>query len=454
MAIASTNPATGAVLNTYEELSDVELERRLVLAERAFSDWRQTTFVERARLMKQLAVELSTRAEDLAGLITAEIGRPITPSTAEIEKCAWVCEYYADQADHILAEEVVATDATRSYVRFDPMGVILAVMPWNFPFWQVMRFAAPALMAGNVAVLKHASNVPQCALAIEAMFLAAGFPKGVFQTLLVGVSRVEKLVQDDRIVAATLTGSEFAGTRLAMHCGAEIKPVVLELGGSDPYIVLADADITQAAAIAVHARLQNAGQSCIAGKRFIVEQSVVEEFSAALVKNFQTIKVGDPTLAETEMGPMASEKLRAEVARQVDESVDQGAVLLTGGSIPEGPGYFYPPTLLRHVKLDMPVCNQEVFGPAAPIIEVKDIDEAIRVANSSRFGLGASVWTCDAEKIERCARELQAGAVFFNGMVKSDPRLPFGGTKKSGLGRELGSYGMKEFVHIKTVWVK
>ncbi len=454
MPIMSRNPATGEVLQTFAELTAEERESKLARGQHAFESWRKTTFAERSALMLKLAEKLREQKDALAEHITLEMGKPITAAQAEVEKCAWVCEFYAAQAESYLKEEMIQTDASRSFIRFDPLGIILAVMPWNFPFWQVMRFVAPALMAGNVGVLKHASNVPRCAMAIERVILDAGFPEGVFQTLLIGSADVEAVIVDARVKAVTLTGSEYAGSQVASVAGREIKKTVLELGGSDPFLVFADADIEATANAAASGRLLNAGQSCIAAKRFIVIERVAEQFVDALKKAFEKTVMGDPMNPATTMGPLATESILKDVETQVQRSVELGAQIVTGGKRRNGAGLFYEPTILTNVKPGMPAYHEELFGPAASVIVVKDSDEAIQVANDSKFGLGSSVWTKDEATIERCTRELEAGSVFVNGTVKSDPRLPFGGIKASGYGRELSREGIREFVNVKTVWVK
>lgn len=450
MAIQSLNPATGEILKQFEELTDEEVRQKIELAAKVFETWKKTSFAERAKLLKKLAVDLRAEKTNLGRLITLEMGRPITPAMAEIEKCAWACEYYAQEGERLLQPEIIPTEAEESGVRFDPLGVVLAVMPWNFPFWQVIRFAAPAVMAGNVALLKHASNVPQCALALEELFVSAGFPVGVFQTLLIAGARVESVVTDPRVAAATLTGSEYAGTQLGAACGREIKPVVLELGGSDPFIVLSDADVELAAQTAVLARFQNAGQSCIAAKRFIVVQEVAEQFIDRLTAAVKTLKVGDPGLPETEMGPLCSAQAVEEMEQVIEQAQKLGAQVVFGGQHRPGAGFFFEPTVLTQVTKNMFVWNQEVFGPILPVMVVKNETEAIQMANDSRFGLAASVWTKDMAQARQLILQLEVGAVFVNSMVKSDPRLPFGGTKKSGLGRELGEYGIKSFTNAKT----
>lgn len=454
MPIQSLNPATGEVVKQFTELTEVELEQKIELAARTFETWKLTSFVERAELLKKIGVDLRTRKEELGKIITLEMGRPITMAMAEVEKCAWVCDYYAEEGEKLLVPELIATDATESGVRFDPLGVVLAVMPWNFPFWQVMRFAAPALMAGNVGLLKHASSVPQCAFALEELFVRVGFPRGCFQTLLVGIPAVETIVSDSRVAAATLTGSEKAGISLGQICGREIKPVVLELGGSDPYIVLADADVRAAADLTMTARFQNAGQSCISAKRFIVVREVAEQFTERVKEVTQALVVGDPMNPGTQMGPLFSEQGLKDIQQQLQVSVAMGAQVVVGGNRKAGVGFFFEATVVIGVTPDMPVWKEETFGPVLPILIVENEEEAIQAANRSRFGLGAVLWTQDLDKARSIIPRLEAGAVFVNGMVKSDPRLPFGGIKKSGLGRELGEYGIKSFVNVKTFWIK
>ncbi|MBI2426474.1 MAG: NAD-dependent succinate-semialdehyde dehydrogenase [Candidatus Kerfeldbacteria bacterium] len=451
--IVSKNPATEEVIATFKEDSDKEVQAKLALAEKAFEIVRPMPFEERAKRMYQAAALLRERSQKYGELMTKEMGKPIAASIAEVEKCAWVCEYYAERAKEILQDETIETDAQKSYVRFDPLGVVLAVMPWNFPFWQVIRFAAPALMAGNVGILKHASNVPQSALALQEVFLDAGFPNGAFQAFLVGSHKVESIIQDHRVKAVTLTGSEYAGSQVAMTAGREIKKTVLELGGSDPFIVLADADLPYACEIGANARLQNAGQSCIAAKRFIIVKERYEEFIERYKEKYERFIVDDPMDTSTNVGPLATEQVLKDVMQQVDESVKKGARVVVGGKRKEGKGYFYEPTILADVQKGMPVYDDEVFGPVAAIIKAKDEEDAIRIANDTSFGLGSSLWTENTKHAEEIASHIEAGNVFINGMVKSDPRLPFGGMKRSGYGRELSHYGMKEFVNIKTVWI-
>ena len=453
MAIASVNPATGVTLQTFAEADAAQIEQALALAERTFPSWRKVDFAERAAKLRRAAEILDEDKRRFGETMTLEMGKPIGAAIAEVEKCASVCRYYAEHGAGFLAPEEVATDAGRSYVRFDPLGCVLAVMPWNFPFWQVLRFAAPTVMAGNVGLLKHASNVPQSALAIAEVFARAGFPPGVFQTLLIGSSAVERLIADPRIAAVTLTGSEGAGVSVGRAAGAGIKKAVLELGGSDPFIVLPSADLVKAAATAVKARTINNGQSCIAAKRFIVHEEVYERFTVLFLAGMAALVVGDPMDPATEIGPLATAAIRDELADQVERSVAAGARVLLGGRKLDGPGNFYPPTVLADPVPGSPAYDDELFGPVATLFKVRDLDEAIAVANHKFFGLGASAWTNDRAEQERLAVELEAGSVFVNAMVKSDPRLPFGGIKRSGFGRELAQHGIREFVNVKTVWV-
>jgi succinate-semialdehyde dehydrogenase / glutarate-semialdehyde dehydrogenase len=453
MNIQSVNPATGEVLETLEPTSPAQIDTILARAHAAFTEWRGEPFARRSALMRAAARELRARKDEYALTMTREMGKPIVQSEAEVEKCAGTCDYYAEHAEAFLAEQTRETDASRSYVRFDPLGVVLAVMPWNFPFWQVFRFAAPGLMAGNAGVLKHASNVPRCALAIEEVFRRAGFPEGLFRTVLVDSGAVKGLIADPRIVAVTLTGSERAGRAVAEQAGHEIKKTVLELGGSDPFIVLADADLDVAARAAADGRLINSGQSCIAAKRFIVVEPVADRFLERFKSELAARRMGDPTARETQVGPQARVDLRDELHHQVEESVKRGARRLLGGEIPPGKGAFYPPTLLAAVDRGMPAFDEETFGPVAAVIRAKDEADAVRLANDSSFGLGAAIWTNDRARAERLAAHVEAGAVFVNGVVKSDPRLPFGGIKRSGYGRELSEYGIREFVNVKSVWI-
>jgi succinate-semialdehyde dehydrogenase / glutarate-semialdehyde dehydrogenase len=455
MAIATINPATGETLKTFTSLTDAEVETKLALAQSTFELYRQTTFAQRSQWLNQTAEILEQDTLTFAKIMTTEMGKTLQSAIAEAEKCAKVCRFYADKAPKFLADVAIESDASQSYVAYQPLGTILAVMPWNFPFWQVFRFAAPALMAGNVGLLKHASNVPQCALAIESIISQAGFPPGAFQTLLIGASQVKSIVEDDRIKAATLTGSEPAGAALASVAGQKIKKVVLELGGSDPFIVMDSADIEEAVSTAVTARMLNNGQSCIAAKRFIVAESIGDRFQEQLLKRFQALTIGDPLQPDTDLGPLATESIRSELDQQVKAAVEQGAKILTGGEpITDRPGNYYPPTILTDIPLDSATAQEEFFGPVALLFRVQNLDEAIALANHIPFGLGASAWTNNPEECQRLVTEIEAGAVFINGMVKSDPRLPFGGIKRSGYGRELSSQGIHEFVNIKTVWIK
>jgi succinate-semialdehyde dehydrogenase / glutarate-semialdehyde dehydrogenase len=453
MSLQSVNPATGEVLETFTAVSGRELEGIIAQSHAAFLEWRTVPFKVRAERMRQAAQILRRRRAEFARTMTLEMGKPITQGEAEVDKCAWACDYYADSAEGFLAVQPRETDAKKSYVRFEPLGIVLAVMPWNFPFWQVFRFAAPALMAGNAGVLKHASNVPRCAVQIEEVFREAGFPRGLFSTALIESSAVAGLIDDPRIVAVTLTGSELAGSKVAERAGRAIKKTVLELGGSDPFIVLEDADLNVAANVAADARLVNSGQSCIAAKRFIVVEAVAEKFIPKFVDELRSRRMGDPLDRATQIGPQARIELRDELHRQVEESIKRGAQRLLGGEIPRGKGAFYPATLLVGVDKGMPAFDEETFGPVAAVIRAKDEADAVRLANDSRFGLGAALWTRDHTRAERLAAQIEAGAVFVNGLVKSDPRLPFGGIKKSGYGRELSEYGIREFVNIKSVWM-
>jgi len=453
MAIVSVNPATNRTVRTYDELTPDEVAGAIAASHEAWLKWRAVPFASRAPLMKRAAGILRERKDELARLMTTEMGKPLKQGVAEAEKCAWVCDYYADNAESQLADQVVETNASRSYVAFQPIGVVLAVMPWNFPLWQVFRFAAPALMAGNVGVLKHASNVPGCALAIEEIFRQAGFPEGAFRTLLIGSKQVESVIKHPLVSAVTLTGSTPAGKAVASQAGSVLKKTVLELGGSDPYIVLEDADLEQAAKTCVNSRLINNGESCIAAKRFIVVDSVLAEFTDRFVALMKAKKVGDPLADGTDVGPMARNDLRDDLHAQVVASVQRGATLLLGGEIPDGDGAFYPPTVLADVGPGMPVYDEETFGPVAAIIRAEDEGDAVRIANDTIFGLGSAVFTRDLARGDRVARQLAAGSAFVNSAVASDPRLPFGGIKQSGYGRELGSFGIKEFVNVKTVYV-
>jgi succinate-semialdehyde dehydrogenase/glutarate-semialdehyde dehydrogenase len=453
MAIATINPATGEVVKTFPPLSEAEIENKLQQAVRVFRDERTTPFAVRAKRMIKAAEILERDKEKFGRLMTLEMGKTLKSAVAEAVKCATGCRYYAENAERFLADEVVKTGAKKSFIRYLPIGPILAVMPWNFPFWQVFRFAAPALMAGNVGLLKHASNVPQCALAIEGIFLEAGFPEGAFQTLLIGSGQVDALLNDPRVVAATLTGSEQAGIQVGIGAAKRIKKVVLELGGSDPFIVMPSADLDAAVATAVQARVQNNGQSCIAAKRFIVAEPIADEFERKFMAKMESLQVGDPFDEKTELGPLASADAVKDLDANVQKTLKAGAKLLTGGHPLRRPGNYYAPTVLTNVPKNSPAYGEELFGPVASVFRVKDQDEAIRLANDVRFGLGASAWTNDEKERERFINELEAGMVFINKMVASDPRIPFGGVKASGHGRELGVHGIREFVNAKTVWI-
>lgn len=453
MTFASINPATGERLADYPLWGEHELEQALAQTAAAAPDWQCSTCARRAEPMRRAAALLRGDHDRYALLIAMEMGKPIAEARAEVGKCAWACEFFAEHAERFLQAEAVATEARRSYVAYDPLGTVLAVMPWNFPFWQVFRCAVPALMGGNSVLLKHASNVPQCAEAIEQVFLEAGFPAGVFRWLRISSEQAESAIADPRIHAVTLTGSEQAGRRVASLAGASLKKTVLELGGSDPFVVLADADLEQAAAAAVTARFQNNGQSCIAAKRFVLVETIADEFVALFKEKVAALRIGDPLREETQLGPMARADLRPQLHRQVTESIGLGAAVLRGCEPIDGRGYFYRPSILDRVRPGMPVFDEEVFGPVAALIRVRDEAAALAVANRHRYGLGASVWTHDAARGESFARHLHAGAVTVNALVHSDPRLPFGGVKHSGYGRELGQAGIREFVNIKSVWV-
>jgi succinate-semialdehyde dehydrogenase/glutarate-semialdehyde dehydrogenase len=454
MVMVALNPADGSLIRTYEETPDIEVEAHVALAHLAHLDWKKTPFSHRSELMHRVARILRERSREFGELMTLEMGKPIAGAVAEAEKCAWVCEYYANGAEAFLADQEVETDAGRSFVTFQPIGVVLAVMPWNFPFWQVFRFAAPNLMAGNAGLLKHASNVPGCALAIQEIFEEAGFPGGLFRSLLVPGNRLNGVIENPLVRAMTLTGSTPAGRAVAAKAGELLKKTVLELGGSDPYVILEDADLDAAASTCALARLINSGQSCIAAKRFIVVEAVREAFEEKFLAAMKAAKMGDPMEEDTLVGPLARVDLRDELHNQVIESIGAGARCILGGKVPAGYGAYYPPTILTDVVPGMPAYDEELFGPVASVIPVKDEAEALRVANDTVFGLGAAVFTQDIERGTRIAvEELEAGACFVNAFVRSDPRLPFGGVKESGYGRELSPFGIKEFVNIKTVWV-
>ncbi|RMH37672.1 MAG: NAD-dependent succinate-semialdehyde dehydrogenase [Nitrospirae bacterium] len=455
MIFQSINPATGEVIKEYQEMTSKQVEDILQDSYQTYQEWRRVSFSQRATCMAKAAQILRNRKDEYARLMAMEMGKPIAQGRAEAEKCAWVCEYYAENAEQFLQAETVETDASRSFIAFQPLGMVLAIMPWNFPFWQVFRFAAPALMAGNVGVLKHASNVFGCALAIEDIFRQAGFPEHAFRSLLIGSQQVNRVIEHPLVKAVTLTGSTPAGSAVAQKAGAMIKKTVLELGGSDPYVILEDADLEATVATCVNSRLINSGQSCIAAKRFIVLEPLRKQFETMFVEYMRARKMGDPLEEDTEIGPQARHDLRDDLHRQVQKSIQQGATCVLGGEIPPGTGAFYPPTVLSNVTTGMPAHDEELFGPVAAIISARDEADAIRIANDSKFGLGASVFTRDTAKGERIATyELEAGNCFVNAFVKSDPRLPFGGIKESGYGRELSHYGIKEFVNIKTVYVR
>jgi succinate-semialdehyde dehydrogenase/glutarate-semialdehyde dehydrogenase len=450
----AVNPATEELIRDYPEPDANEVTACLTAAEQAFAAWRKVPFAERGRLMSAAADVLRERRDEYGRMMTEEMGKPLAAAEGEIDKCAWVCDFYAEHAEELLAGEAVATDASRSSVRYDPLGPVLAIMPWNFPFWQVFRFAAPALMAGNVGLLKHAGNVPGTALAIEETFRDAGFPNGTFAALLIPSSRVPEVIRHPVVRAVTLTGSERAGQEVAAEAGRCLKKTVLELGGSDPFIVLGDADPAEAARQAARARTINSGQSCIAAKRFIVDETIAGAFEEELVRRMDELKVGDPLDRATDVGPMARADLLDALDDQVQRTAAAGAALRTGGRRREGKGWYYLPTVLTGVEPGMAAFDEETFGPVAAVTRARDTDHAIELANSSRYGLGASIWTSDPVRAEALASEIEAGSVFVNGVVKSDPRLPFGGIKSSGYGRELSTVGIREFVNIKTVWVK
>ena len=456
MAIATTDPATGEVVKTFEPLSEAELEDRLARAAAAFAGYRRTSLEQRAGWMRAAADLLDAEAQATAELMTLEMGKTVKAAKAEVAKCAAACRYYADEAPRILADtdvDAAAVKARRAYVRWQPLGPVLAIMPWNFPLWQAMRFAAPALMAGNVGLLKHASNVPQTALYMEDLFRRAGFPDDVFQTLLVGTDQVERVLRDDRVAAATLTGSTGAGRAVAGTAGNALKKTVLELGGSDPFVVMPSADLERAAQVAATARCQNNGQSCIAAKRFIVHEDVADRFEQLFADALRALVVGHPAEDGTDVGPLATEQGRADVEELVEDAVSRGATVVVGGTRPDGPGWYYPPTLLTGVTPEMRMFREEVFGPVAQLHRVPDLDAALALANDTEFGLGSNAWTNDPQEQERFATELDAGMVFVNGMTASYPELPFGGLRASGYGRELSDLGMREFCNAKTVWV-
>jgi succinate-semialdehyde dehydrogenase/glutarate-semialdehyde dehydrogenase len=454
MAIASINPATGQLIKSFDPLSDAQVEEKIQRAANAFATYKHIPFAQRARWMSKAAEILESDKNKFAELMTLEMGKPYQAAVDEAVKCASGCRYYAENAERFMADEVIETSASRSYVRYQPLGVILAVMPWNFPFWQVFRFIAPGLMAGNVGLLKHASNVPQCALEIEQVVRRAGFPDDVFQTLLIGANKVDEVLNDPRVAAATLTGSEGAGIEVGVSAAKRIKKVVLELGGSDPFVVMPSANFEEAVSTGVKARVINNGQSCIAAKRFIVHEQIADRFEREFVKKMEALKVGDPMDQSTEVGPLATPSGVADLERDVDKSVAAGAKILTGGKRLPRSGNFYAPTVLTNIPKNSPAYHEELFGPVACLFRAKDAEEAIQIANDTRFGLGASAWTNDPKERDLFINELEAGMVFINKMVASDPRIPFGGVKQSGHGRELSVHGIREFTNIKTVWVQ
>ncbi len=451
----SVNPANGKLINTYPQMKIDEVEKIIKLVDKSFESWKETGFIERLKLMLNAANVLRSKKEELSKLMTDEMGKPIAQSRAEIEKCVWVCEYYAENSEKFLRDEIIETDAAKSFVTYQPLGIVLAVMPWNFPFWQVFRFVAPGLMAGNAAILKHSSNVSGCALAIEEIFNQSGFPKNLFRTILLPSSKVEEVIKNKSIKAITLTGSVPAGKAVASKAGSVLKKTVLELGGSDPYIILEDADLQMAAESCVTARLINGGQSCIAAKRFIVVEKIYSKYENMFIESMKNKKMGNPLDENNDVGPQASIELRDELHQQVVQSIKMGAKLLLGGKIPKSVGAYYPPTILSNVSKGMPAFDEELFGPVAALIKVKNEEEAIQVANDSAFGLGAAVFTKDTKRGEKIAKEkINAGSCFVNTFVKSDPRLPFGGINDSGYGRELSIFGIREFVNIKSVFIK
>ncbi len=451
MSISTINPANGKTLRTFEPYSAARVSEVLDRGVAAFQKHRRTSFAERATRMRKAAVILNAECREFGRLMTVEMGKPIKAAIAEAEKCATACSYYVENAEKFLVDQPVQMEGGKSFIAFQPLGVVLAIMPWNFPFWQVFRFAAPALMAGNVGILKHASNVPQCALAIEDIFRRAGFTEGAFQTLLVGSDKVESLIADPRVAAVTLTGSEGAGRSVASAAGKNLKKSVVELGGSDPFIVMPSADMESAVSTAVTARMINNGQSCIAAKRFIIHEKIYDQFLEKFVARVSKVRVGDPMDEQTELGPLATAAIHDDLDQQVKASVAAGAKLLTGGKKLEGEGYFYAPTVLSDIPPNAPAAQDELFGPVASVFKAKDLKDAIRIANGTTFGLGASAWTRDAAERDQFVAEIESGLLFINGMVASDPRLPFGGVKHSGFGRELGEFGIREFVNIKSI---
>jgi succinate-semialdehyde dehydrogenase/glutarate-semialdehyde dehydrogenase len=453
VAISTVNPASGEEVRTFEALTEGEIDGKIQHAADTFREYRNISFAERARMMTRAAEILEEEAEDFGRLMTSEMGKTLAAATAEAQKCARGCRYYAENAERFMADEEVELAGARAYIRYEPLGPILAVMPWNFPFWQVFRHAAPALMAGNVILLKHASNVPQCALAVEDIIHRAGFPEGAFQTLLIGSSQVQAVIDDSRVRAVTLTGSEGAGRQVGSEAGENIKPSVLELGGSDPFIVMPSADLEKAVSTAVTSRTLNNGQSCVNAKRIIVHEEIADEFERRFVESMAALKVGDPMDEDTDMGPLATSQMLEDVADQVRKSVEAGARVLTGGEPMDEPGNFYPPTVITDIPGDSPAYREEIFGPVASLFRVRDIDEAIHLANDTSFGLSSSAWTDDPQEQERFINEIEAGMVYVNRMTESTPEIPFGGAKNSGYGRELSHFGIHEFTNIKTVWI-
>ncbi len=451
MAIQTQNPATGEVIQTFKAHSDAEIDLKIAKSVVAFNELRNWSFAERAKAMVKAADILESRAEDYGRIMTLEMGKTLKSSIAEAKKCAWVCRYYAEGAESHLADDVVKTDASKSYRKYLPLGPILAVMPWNYPFWQVLRFASPALMAGNSGLLKHASNVPQCALAIEELFIEAGFPDGAFQTLLIGGAKVERILRDDRVRAATLTGSEPAGASVASICGEEIKPTVLELGGSDAFIIMPSADLDKAVKFGTTARTQNNGQSCIAAKRFFIHEDIYDDVKTRLRQSFEALKIGDPVMEDTDIGPLVNEDSLKEVTEQVQNALADGAVRVCGAEAIEGEGYFFKPGILENIPASSRAYHEEIFAPVALLFKIKTLGEAIEIANESPFGLGSAIFTQDEAEQEQAIRDLEAGATFVNSMTSSDPRLPFGGIKRSGFGRELAAEGIRAFCNVKTV---
>ncbi len=454
MPIATINPTTGETVKTFAPLTSAEIEQKLAQAAAAFTHQKQTTFAERAACLSRAGELLRAETQPIAETMTLEVGKTLKASVAEVEKCADTCRYYAENAERFLADQPYTVDGAKAFVRYRPLGVILAVMPWNFPLWQVVRFAAPALVAGNVGLLKHAENVPQCALILEGVFRRAGFASGVFQTLLIETPQIQAVLEDPRIAAATLTGSERAGMAVGAQAGGKLKKTVLELGGSDPFVVMPSADLDAAVKTAVQARTLNNGQSCIAAKRFILHDAVADEFTEKFVQALEALHVGDPRDPQTDIGPLATPKILDSLAAQVEQSIAAGATLLTGGKRLDRPGNFYLPTALADIPRDAPAYSEELFGPVALLFRVGSLDDAIRQANDTPYGLGSSVWTADPAEQERCINEIEAGMTFVNSMVASDPRLPFGGIKRSGYGRELSEHGLREFVNLKTIYVK